>query len=433
MTTDDAQPESTETIDAPHPDTAPPPETAAVPEHHRGLSITATVLGILTVIVLTVTTVAVWARAIALRPDPVADLVTDALAEPEVQQALATYLASTAADAADLEGRVKSALPSQLARFAPTIAAGATAGAERVLERVLATPQLEEVVHTLVKRAHARALRVLQGGGLAHGFDVSNGQVTLNTLPLVTGALTALQSETGLFTDFKIPQLDANGDPQQQIKQLSQTVGRNLPADFGQIVVYQADSVAHAQESVKNAQRILTLSKRGVWLLLILSVLLVAATIVVAPRRLRAVLVLSLGTLAAMVLLRSSLRTVVDQAPNLVSGPGAKAATGSIVAGAARSLQRLAGVVLLVAIVASIVVTLVRRCRRSDLILSAAVVLGAITAAAVGVGTWGLIAGLIVGIAVPFVARWVLSSVGSRPEPPEPVVTETPASAAGAA
>jgi hypothetical protein len=383
------------------------------------------VLGILTVIVLTVTTVAVWARAIVLRPDPVADLVTDALAEPEVQQALATYLASTAADAADLEGRVKSALPSPLTRFAPTITAGATAGAERVLERVLATPQFEEVVHTLVKRAHARALRVLQGDGLADGFDVSNGRVTLNTLPLLTGALTALQSATGLFTDYKIPQFDANGDPQQQIDQLSKTVGRDLPADFGQIVVYQSDSVAHAQESVKDAQRILALSQRAVWLLVILSVVLIAVTILVAPRRLRALLVLSLGTLAAMVLLRSSLRTVVDQAPNLVMGVGGKAATRSIVGGAAASLQRLAGVVLLVAVVTSVVVVLVRRWRRSDLILSAAVVLGAITAAAVGVGTWGLIAGLIVGIAVPLVARWALSSFGSRSEPPPTTTTTT--------
>jgi hypothetical protein len=425
MTTDDAPAASIETPDTtppdapPPPDAGPPPEAVDVPERHRGRSIGATVLGILAVLVLTLTVVAVWARAIVIRPEPVADLVGDAIAEPEVQQALATYLATTAAEAGDLEGRLKSALPSQLATFAPTITAGATVAAERVVERVLATPQFEQVVRTLVERAHARAMQLLQGDGIGHGINVDNGQITLNTLPLISSALTSLQSATGLLSNVQIPQFAADGNPQQQIDQLSQTVGRDLPADFGQIVVYQSDTVAKAQSAVQDAQRMVVLAKRAVWLLLILSVVLVAATILVAPRRPRAVLVLALGTLAAMVLLRSALRTVVDQAPNLVSGAGAKAAVGSIVGGAARSLQRLAGVVLLVAVVAAVVAVLVRRWRRSDLILSAAVVLGAITAAAVGVGTWGLIAGLVVGIAVPFVARWLPTTFGTGGRPTE--------------
>ena len=134
--------------------------------------------------------------------------------------------------------------------------------------------------------------------------------------------------------------------------------------------------------------------------------------------------------------MKSSLRTVVDQAPDLVSQPGAKAAIGSIVGGAARSLQRLAGVVLLVAIVTTVVAVFVRRWLRSDLILVAAVVLGAITAAAVGVGTWGLIAGLIVGIAVPFVARWLPASFGADRGPADVTatgVTEPAATPSGAA
>jgi hypothetical protein len=402
---------------------------ADAPERHRGRSIGATVLGILAVLVLTVTVVAVWARAIVLRPEPVADLVGDALAEPDVQQGLATYLANAAAESTDLEAKVKSALPAQLSRFAPTITAGAEAAAERVLERVLATPQFEQVARTLVERAHARAMQLLQGDGIGHGINIANGQVTLNTLPLMTGALSALQSATGLFSDKQIPQFQPDGDPQQQIDELSTAVGRDLPKDFGQIVVYQSDTVSNAQESVQTAQRLFVVAKRAVWLLLILSVVLIAATILVAPRRLRAVLVLALGTLAAMVLLRSSLRTVVDQAPSLASGPGAKAAISSIVGGAARSLQRLAGVVLLIAVVAAVVTVFVRRWSRGDLILSAAVVLGAITTAAVGVGSWGIIAGVLVGIATPFVARWLLSLLARRQAPPEAAATEAAAPA----
>jgi hypothetical protein len=443
MTTDDAaaaHAETTETTETTEStattetfEPGPPPDRTAARERHRGRSIGATVLGILTVLVLTVTVVAVWARAIVLRPEPVADLVGDAIAQPEVQQGLANYLATTAADAVDLQKRLETTLPAPLARLSPAIATGATAAAQRVLETALATPQFEQAVRTLVERAHARAMRLLEGDGIGHGITVEEGQVTLNTLPLITGALTALQSATGLFSSVQIPQFTSDGDPKQQIDELSQRVGRDLPADFGQIVVYESDSVSNAQDSVQTAQRILVLAKRAVWLLVILSVVLVAATILVAPRRLRAVLVLALGTLATMVLLRSSLRTVVDQAPDLATRPGARAAISSIVGGAARSLQRLAGVVLLIAAVTAAVVVYVRHWRRSDLILSAAVILGAVTTAAVGVGSWGLIVGVLVGIAVPFVARWLLPLMSRPPSSPEATPTEAAATAAGGA
>jgi hypothetical protein len=89
-----------------------------------------------------------------------------------------------------------------------------------------------------------------------------------------------------------------------------------------------------------------------------------------------------------------------------------------------------------VAIVATAIVVVVRRWRRTDLILTAAVVLGAVTAAAVGVGTWGLIAGLIVGIAVPFVARWLPATFGAGRGPTEvaaPATVEPAAAPSGGA
>jgi hypothetical protein len=390
-------------------------ETAPPPPRHRARSTTAAVLGILAVLVLTVTIVAVWAKATVLRSERVAALVGDAVAEPDVQQGLATYLADAATQGVDLEAALRNALPDALDRFAPSIAAGAEAAVERGLERVLATDQFQQIVRTVVERAHARALSLLQGDGIAHGINVANGQISLNTLPLITRALTELQSATGLFSNVQIPQLSPDGEPDQQVAQLESALGRDLPDDFGQLVVYQSDSVAKAQESVKTAQRILVLAQRAVWALLLLSIVLIAATILVAARRARAVLVLALGTTAALVILRSAVRAVVNQAPDLAKRPGAKAAIRAILGGASESLLRLTGVVLLVSIVTVVVVLLLRRWRRSDLILVAAVVLGALTTAAIGVGSGGLIVGLVVGIAVPFVARWLWPG---RPAPP---------------
>jgi hypothetical protein len=407
-------------------------ETAPLPPRHRARSITATVLGILAVLVLTIGIAAVWAKVTVLRSDRVAELVNDAIAQPEVQQALATYLADSAATAANLESALRNALPDTLDRFAPSIAAGAESAVERVLARVLGSEQAQQIVTTVVEQAHAKAMNLLRGDGLPGGINVENGEVSINTLPLLTQALTALQSATGLFNDVEIPQLSASGDPAEQEAELEAAFGRDLPDGFGQLVVYQSDTVAKAQESVQNAQRLFVIAKRALLAVIILSVVLIGATILVAPRRARAVLVLALGTTAAMVTLRSAVRAVVNQAPDLTHRPGAKAAIRAILGGASESLLRLSGVVLLVSIVTVLVVLLLRRWRRDDLVLVAAVMLGALTTAAVGVGSWGLIAGLVVGIAVPFVMRWLWPGRAAPPPPAAPEPAEAIVTPAGA-
>jgi hypothetical protein len=382
----------------------PPAEVTSRRGHTRVRSVIASVLGVLAVIVLVVGVVAVWAQATVLRGERVAELVNDAIDEPEVQAALAAYLADEAQRAVNLETRLKDLLPSQLDRLAPPLAAGANAAVERVLENVLANPATHDAITTLVERAHARAMRLLEGDGIADGVNVANGEVSINLLPLVAQGLTALQS-IGLLDDVVVPDLKAGGDPEQQAAELSAAIGRDLPAGFAQLVVYQSERVEDAQEAVQTAQRLLVLAKRALWLIVILTVVLIAATILVAPRRLRAVLVLALGTAAAMVLVRSVVREVVSGAGDIVLQPGAKAAMRAIIGGAGTWLMRLAGVILLISLVTTGAVMFARRQWRADLVLAAAVMLGAITVAVLGVTWWALVIGIVVGVAVPFVAR----------------------------
>ena len=121
---------------------------------------------------------------------------------------------------------------------------------------------------------------------------------------------------------------------------------------------------------------LLVLAQRAVWLAVVLAVVLTAATILVAPRRLRATLVLALGAAGALVLVRSAVREVVSQAGDLARTPGAKAATNAIVGGAGTWLMRLAGLLLLVMLLVVAAVVLYRRRWRDDLVLVAAVLVG---------------------------------------------------------
>lgn len=400
-----------------------PVATATPPERHRARSIIATVLGILTVVVLVVAVVAVWARATVLRKERVSDIVASALDQPEVQAALAQRIATELFTAVDVQAAVTNVLPDQLDRFAGSITSGAQTAVERSMEKVLAKPEVQQVFVTVVERAHDRLIQLLEGDGLVDGITVVDGAVTVNLLPLIGRALTFVQN-LGLLDNLQVPALTADGDPDEQIAQLSQALGRPLPADFGQMVVYQSDSLANAQTQVQAAQDMFIIAMRAVVLIVILWVVLAAATILVSPRRWRAALLLAIGSAAALVILRSVVRQVVVAAPSLVEQPGAKAATDAVVSTAAESLLRLAGVLLLVGLIVAAAAIVRRRRWRDDLILVGAVAMGVAIVAVAGPSIWSLLVGLVAGVAVPFVARWLLPEPGPTDgggEPPAPV------------
>ena len=121
-----------------------------------------------------------------------------------------------------------------------------------------------------------------------------------------------------------------------------------------------------------------------------------------------------------MVLLRSAVRRVVTGAEALAPRPGGKAAIGAIVGGAGESLLRLAGVLLLIALVAAAIVVLVRRRWRDDLVITAAVLVGAATVAVLGISIWALLVGVAIGVAIPFVTAWALRPRAAEPNGDHP-------------
>ena len=87
------------------------------------------------------------------------------------------------------------------------LAAGARTAVERGLTRVLANPDVQELVED-GRRAGARpGVDLLEGDGLADGIDVTDGVVTLNTLPLIGRAFEQVQ-QLGVLTNVELPELD---------------------------------------------------------------------------------------------------------------------------------------------------------------------------------------------------------------------------------
>lgn len=380
---------------------------------HRGRTIAAAILGVLAVLAVSVAAAGVWAKATVLDRGRFTSLASDAIAEPEVQQGLATYITDLVFTAVDVESVVTSVLPGRLSRLAPAIEAGAESAVERALLQALATDAVQDTVNGLVGRAYDRAIDLLRGDGLVDGFSVADGQVRLNTLPLLTRGLAVLQT-LGLLSDVELPEVTIQGDPDQQIAALEAALGRDLPDGFGQLVVYQSDTVDQAQASVREAQRALALLERGTVWFVILALVLVAATVLVAPRRWRATLALGAGLAAVMVVLRSVVRQVVADAPGLVTKPGARAAVRSILGGASSGLLRLTGVLLVVALVAVAVGLWRGGWRRGELAVVIALTAALVVVAILDASILSLVLALVVGVGAWLAARSFLP----RPAPP---------------
>ena len=188
--------------------------------------------------------------------------------------------------------------------------------------------------------------------------------------------------------------------------------GRDLPDDFGQLVVYQSDRIAQAQASLEQAQRAVVFAKRATWVVIALTVVLLVAALLVAADRWRAAFMLGLGVIVAMVITRGAVERVVAAAPDLAEKPAGRAAIDSIVGGAASGLMRLTAVLVLLGVVVVVVAMAVRRWRFADILLAIAVVVGVLVVALLGLSIWSLLGGLVLAVAVVLVTPRVI-----RPAP----------------
>jgi hypothetical protein len=364
------------------------------------------IVGVLAVVCLLATTIAVWARVTLFNSDKVASIVGDALAQPDVDAALAEYITTQLFTAVDVDAAVSNVLPSSLTRLEPAVVGGIETVVQRGLTAALGTEEVQELLTNLVRRAHEAAMRLLQGDGLVDGISVVNGEVQLNLLPLFARALTLLQN-VGLFSNVQVPDLTRSGDPSEQITELESALGRDLPPDFGQLVVYQSDELADAQASLQSAQDALAFAKRAMWALIGLTIVLFVVALLLARNRWRAALLLGLGAIVAMILARTAINRVVDEAPDLVTSAGARAAVSSIVGDIGASLRRTVGLVLVVAALVALIALFRRHWRRSDLVAVGAVVAGIVVLGLLGLTIGGLVLAIVAaGVVVFALNRW---------------------------
>jgi hypothetical protein len=281
-----------------------------------GLLVVLTSLGVVA------STVAVWARSTIFDSDKWAELSGQIIRNPDVIEGVGIRLSTGIVEGLDVQERIETALAGveQLPPQAGLLAAPLTEGLRQRLEarivQVLRTPEVQRLWVRASRNAHAAIVRVLRGE-TRPGVTIEAGKVTLNLLPLINRALAATQDLiSGLLgRPIDVPtaeEIAATGTPDRARQLLEERLGLDLPDNLGRMVVFSSDRLAAAQDAVR-------LLDTFVVLIIVLTLVFLAAALVLSVARRRTLLQLACGVLIGALVARLIVREVEEAIVGLSS------------------------------------------------------------------------------------------------------------------
>lgn len=252
-------------------------------ERHTWQSLAAGLLILLACLLAPLSVTSVWASTILSDTDQYVETVAPVADDPAVQQAIADEVTVAIMEALDIEGLTDDALdtlaglermPPRVADALPALGVPLTQGVESFTrsqaENVLASPQFAEVWDDVNRLAHTQVVALLEGeqGGALSAQDDS---ITLNLGPIIEQVKERLVDQ-------------------------GFTLAQNIPVIDRSFVLVESEGISRAQTAYS------LLNTLGVWLPIIALVLLAAGVLLARDRR-RALLAGALGVTVAMVVL----------------------------------------------------------------------------------------------------------------------------------
>jgi hypothetical protein len=246
-----------------------------------------------------------WAARTALDTDRWVATVAPLPQDPQVAEALSTYVTAEVVRLLDVEQRIEAALPPDAAFLAPPLTGAVRDHVQAVVDDVLRTPQFQSTWVGLNRTAHEQIVNVLNDRSAA--VAVGEDRVTLNLLPVVNNVLGALQEQapTLLGTDVDLPEIIDGEVPPGLQARIQTALGVQLPVGSSEITIYRGDEVGTVQDAVRTSRRYL-----GV--LVVGSVAALALAVWVSPSRRRTLLQLGVWLVLATMGLGRLIRVVRD-------------------------------------------------------------------------------------------------------------------------
>lgn len=284
---------------------AAPSDPPASRSRWRGIA--AWILVVLTAVAVTASVVGIWVHRVAFQTDAFMATVTPVVESESVQAVVSDRISDELIEALDLEARIAAVVveaeerlvtrlgeafevPPEvlqrvidnrlgLERIAPALASGAEARIEDAVHRFVSSPEGTQALLSLVEVAHERTVLLLRDElDQLPNLIVEEGEVRFNAVPLMAAALRAAinQGLDVIGLDREIPAFESSEDAEAAVQRLAGVLGRDLPADFGQVRIGTGENLERAQDLAR-------LFDRVVWLVLFLAVVLAIGAVVLAP------------------------------------------------------------------------------------------------------------------------------------------------------
>jgi hypothetical protein len=326
-------------------------------------AVSTVVLAVLTSVSVFAATVATWTKRTVSDSDRFVALVAPLASDPAVLDALATKLTDQVFVALDVQGRVEDTLsaipnlPAQATLLAGPITAAAHDLVHTKVVAFLGSQAFRDVWTELTRQLHVKVQALLNGDyDQLPNVTVDGGEVRLNLVSVVAQVVQQV-AQTGvdsLGIDVTVPAIPPDLDANEAVQRLSGALGVSLPPEFGQITIMSADELHGYQQTVQQLKRLYGA-------LLLLTFLLLAATILVAPNRRKALIGVGIGSAVGLVLGGVFLRRVEAAIADALTGPGARAAAKSVFVEVTSGLRHLGLWVVAAAVIVAIVAYLVGR------------------------------------------------------------------------
>lgn len=203
----------------------------SVTRPRRGLSIVAAVLVFL---LLPVSVVGLWNRALLLDTDRYVDTVAPLATDPVVQQAVADVVSAFIVERAQVQSLAADLLPDRAKALAPFVAGGAQALVHQVVDSLVRTEWFAEAWVRANRADHALVVRLVTGreGTVA---STKEGRIAVDLAPVAEEALRRVDQQFGLALADRVD--------------LS-----NKPLEF---VLFESEELAHTQSLLRLAHRVL--------------------------------------------------------------------------------------------------------------------------------------------------------------------------------
>ncbi len=303
-------------------------------------------LGILT------STLTIWSNTTLLNTNTYMQIVGPIAQNNQVITAVSGYAADQVVTLLNVQQRTQQALPPKITFLAVPLTQVVRNFTQASIARLMHTPTFQQVWITVNQRVHDELLAALRGQSTT--LHISNGVVTLNLIPIIDEGLQYLQQHLPGFISqhVKLPSPTQLQLPQQAQQRLSQALGVSVPANFGQIQLFQSAKLARAQQLLK-LWDLLT-----VVLPIITAVLIFLALWFSADRRVT-LIALGIGTAVAFILAKIATGYLQRYIVNATTNPTAKSVVQPAVQMVVSSLSDVTTWLLIGGIVLAIVAYLV--------------------------------------------------------------------------